>query len=780
MKKRLNKIVSLICTLALIVSMCSFVTAFASGDVDIITAQFLPYEGQMRVLASISDGYTDAKVYVNGTEIATTSATQADGDVVFTSTSFTPAYYGVATVKLEANVGGVTSSDTQNVKIYEVTSKKVALTENFDQLEAIKMENTADSSVTNLLANSSSVLLDNVGNGKNNSIASIANNYGGMLGDNKSFVVEIPNTLVNGIPTIKVDPDNITSGVAELCFDMYASKASPRLSLRFETTTGGTYAYNSLKYPRNVNNNGVSLHNGSYWIKSHDYDTCAFSDKKYEIGKWNNIRFLIDFDKSTYEYYVNHELIDYGTIATSKGAGYKHVLMQIGCSGENVELAFDNIVVNHLSVVSIPVAKEQNIVSTLNFENGYNSEFTTVTQTNAAIAGSAVTSAGTYGEQNGAFVYYTANGKSGKAAIIQKDLGTISGRIVLEHDLYLEDAKAEIQWAFKGGKTSYYPYDIMRNKGNIVRKQIYNGKVGNVSKTFTGWHKVKFVIDTVTGTSEMFFDNEFLGKTNDWTSNYTSGSTNTNAPTQLENVSITYFAGTTTASGNTALAIGVDNFRIYKELPIAEATSVTKYDISGNSAAVVRTDVISADSTDKFEIALTNTEYLNQASLEANAKVLADGVEVQDAVSLSDGTLTIDVSDVPAHADLELVIGKDTLLYDGTTTIGADTVFNLKSANENGLYIKRAVDTNGEALSADCDLDVVSGSKNVVAIFASYDGDELVGITSKAATLTGAKSLSMTLPKASATKVKVFVWDDIASNATPYETQISYSIPSQN
>lgn len=773
MKKRLNKIVSLICTLALIVSMCSFVTAFASGDVDIITAQFLPYEGQIKVLASISDGYTDAKVYVNGTEIATTAATQADGDVVFTSTSFTPAYYGVATVKLEANVGGVTCSDTQNVKINKVTSKNAALTENFDQLDEIEMENAADTNVTNLLATSSAVLIDNVGNGKNESIASIANNYGGMTSDNKSFVVTIPNTLDRNIPAIKIDPDNITSGVAELSFDMYASKASPRLSLRFETTNGGAYVYTSLKYPKNT-----ALHSGSYYVKHHEYTTCAFSDKNYENAKWNNIRFLLNFDNSTYEYYVNHELVDYGTTVASKGTGYKHVYMQIGCSGEDVSLAFDNIVVNHLGVDLTPMVKEQNIIPTVDFENGFNNEFETAYPTSNS--NSASTKAEVRDGRNVAAVYYNAKITTRRkefASIYNQFDNPISGRIVLEHDLYLTDGSARIQYEFRDSDkgVGYYPFAVTTQRFQMME----TNKVGanGDSIAYSGWHKIKLILDTVTQTSEMYFDDTFLGSSSDWTMNYPVDNL---PPDHIDRIELSYFAGSARTVGTEYLGFAIDNWRVYKELPIAEATSVTKYDISGNSAALVRTDVISADSTDKFEIALTNTEYLNQASLEANAKVLADGVEVQDAVSLSDGTLTIDVSDVPAHADLELVIGKDTLLYDGTTTIGADTVFNLKSANENGLYIKRAVDTNGEALSADCDLDVVSGSKNVVAIFASYDGDELVGITSKAATLTGAKSLSMTLPKASATKVKVFVWDDIASNATPYETQISYSIPSQN
>lgn len=772
MKKRLNKIVSLICTLALIVSMCSFVTAFASGEVRIITAQFMPYEGQIKVLASLADGYTNAKVYVNGTEIATTSATQADGDVVFTSTSFTPAAYGVATVKLEANVGAATYSDTQNVKIYKVTSKTNALSENFDQLECIAMSDATDTSVTTLIANSSAVQLATVGTGMNQSVVRINGGYGNKTNSDNSIILNIPSTLVRNLPEIRLDPANIASGIAEFSFEMFGSDVGSRLSLRVEATTG-VYNYHSAMHPRTSANSTTnsSMHNTAYYAKHHDYNTYAFSSKKFQPETWHNVRFLMNFDELTYEYYVDDEKLDYGTIVGSADAtkGYKRVLMQIGCSGSDVEIAFDNINIRHLSAISAHNSKESDITSLLTFDNTVGSDAIIANNQKATV----VKKCETIASKEALSFYYvkpsssTTTVKNQNAFFAIDDFGKQDcGRIVLEHDLYVTDKSATLNYELTHTKSSaFYPLQDS--------SLISGGKIGSKSVDYySGWNTIKIVVDFHLQRTEVYFNN-----------NLVESKDGLHATTTIPNylkVRINYKPTAEPTVDVENFAFAIDNWRIYKELPIPEIKSVTTYDISGNSAALVRTDVIPAAATDKLKIALSNTEYLNQASLEANVKVLADGAQVQDAVSLSDGTLTIDVSDVPAHADLELVIGKDTLLYDGTTTIGADTVFNLKSANENGLYIKRAVDTNGEALSADCDLDVVSGSKNVVAIFASYDGDELVGITSKAATLTGAKSLSMTLPKASATKVKVFVWDDIASNATPYETQISYSIPSQN
>ncbi|MBE7050947.1 MAG: hypothetical protein E7395_00050 [Ruminococcaceae bacterium] len=776
MKNNLKKVLSMICIFTMLLSCTSVMGVQAANEeLSIITAQFVPYEQEIRVLASVPTGYTDAKVYVNDVEIATAATTQADGDVLFTSTSFVPSAYGIATVKLEAIVNGNVCSDTQNIKVYKVTSKTEALTESFQGLDAIEMENVTDTTVTELLAASSNVILDNVANEKNNSIASIANNYGGTTGDNKSLVVAIPNTLVSNIPTIKVDPDNITAGIAELNFDMYASKASPRLSLRFETTTGGAYTYTSLKYPKNT-----SLHSGSYYVKHHDYATYAFSDEKYENGKWHNIRFLIDFDNSTYEYYVDHKLIDYGTIVASKGTGYKYVYMQIGCSGEDVAIAFDNVIVNHLNVDSISASKEQNIVATADFENGFNNEFEVAYP--SANSNSASAKAELRDGRNVTGVYYNAKVTTRRKEFVSiyNDFDEpISGRIVIEHDMYLSDGSARIQYEFKNSENSvcYYPFTVPENRFQLKETSTVGANSDSIS--YSGWHKIKLILDTVTQTSEMYFDDKYLGSSADWSMNYPTTSANL-APEYVDRIELAYSAGSARTVGTEYLGFAIDNWRVYKELPVSEMTSVTKYDINANSAALVRTDVISAASTDKFEIALTSTEYLNQASLEANAKVLADGVEVQDSVSLSDGILTIDVSDVPAHADLELVVGKDTLLYDGTTTIGADTVFNLKTANENDLYIKRTVGTTAESLNATCKLDLVSGSKDVAVIFASYDGDELVGITSRTYTLTGAKSLSMTLPKSNATKVKLFVCDNLESSITPYETELEYSIPSQN
>jgi|GEM_PF-5929802 len=778
MKKRFNKIVSLICTLALLVSMCSFVTVFASGEVRIITAQFMPYEGQIKVLASLADGYTNAKVYVNGTEIATTSATQADGDVVFTSTSFTPAAYGVATVKLEANVGAATYSDTQNVKIYKVTSKTNALSENFDQLECIAMSDATDTSVTTLIANSSAVQLATVGTGKNQSVVRINGGYGNKTNSDNSIILNIPSTLVRNLPEIRLDPADIASGIAEFSFEMFGSDVGSRLSLRVEATTG-VYNYHSAMHPRTSANSTTnsSLHSTAYYAKHHDYNTYAFSNKKFQPETWHNVRFLMNFDELTYEYYVDDEKLDYGTIVGSADAtkGYKRVLMQIGCSGSDVEIAFDNINIRHLSAISAHNSKGGDIVPTLTFDNSADSaSFSVVAQNNT----SASMKNEMYAGEKALSFYFTEptalTTKNKKVFFANNDFTDMtSGRIVIEHDLYMTDSKAKLYYELKSvsetKNTYFYPLQIAA--------LFNNGSVGNISINYSNaWNHVKIVVDMLQDCTEVYFNNTHIGTEE----LLTSGGLSVDKFTQ---VIMNYWPSTEQSTAVETFGFAIDNWRVYQELPVPEIKSVNAYDISGNSAALTQTYVISADNTDKFEIALSNTEYLNEASLEANAKVFADGAEVQDAVSLSDGTLTIDVSDVPAHADLELVIGKDTLLYDGTTTIGADTVFNLKSANQNGLYIKRAVNAAGTTLSADCDFDIVSGlEKNLVAVFASYnDNDELVGITTRTVDeLSGAKSVSMTLPKTDATKVKVFVWSALASSVTPYETELIYSIPSQN
>lgn len=772
MKKTINKILALICTMALVVSMCSFVTVFAASQVQIITAQFMPYEGQIKLLASLDEGYTDAKVYVNGQQITVTPDVRDDGNIVFTSTAFNPSAYGIATVKLEANVGGTTYSDTQNIKIYKVTSKTNALSENFNELECIAMSDATDTSVTTLIANSSAVQLAAVATGKNQSVVRISGGYGNKTNSDNSIILNIPSTLVSNVPEIRLDPANIASGIAEFSFDMFGSKVGSRLSLRVEATTG-VYNYYSSMHPRTSANptNNSTLNSSSYYVKHHDYNTYAFSGKKFEVETWHNVRFLMNFDELTYEYYVDDEKLDYGTIVGSADAtkGYKRVLMQIGCSGNDVDIAFDNISIRHFEGVGGSNSKENDITSLLTFDNSVGSDGITATNQKATVIKKCETIAS---KEAMSFYYIKPSSssntvKNNNAFFAIDDFGAQDcGRIVLEHDLYVANKSDTLNYELTHTKSSAF-YPLQDNS------LISGGKIGSTSVDYySGWNTIKIVVDFQLQRTEVYFNNELVESKD--------GLHATNSIPNYLKVRINYKPSTEPTVDVENFAFAIDNWRIYKELPISEITAVTSYDLNGNSAAVVNTGVVSTD-TDKFEIALTNTEYCDETSLEANAKVLADGVEVQDAVSFSDATLTVDVSNVPAHADLQLVIGKDTLLYDGTTTIGADIVFNLKTANENGVYIKRDVSANASNVSADCKLDVLSGSKNVVVVLALYDGDELVGITSRTVEgLSGAKSLSLTLPATDATSVKVFVWDNLETGVIPYESEVIYSISSQN
>ncbi len=781
MKKTIKKIVALICTAALLVSMCTFVTAFAAADVNIITAQFLPYEGQIKVLASLADGYSNAEVYVNGTKIDVTSQTRSDGEVVFTSTSFAPTSYGVATVELRATIGGTICSDTQNIKIYKVLSATSALTEDFNEIECAEMTDIKDGTVSELLAASSAVKSLNFpdvdGDKVNNkAIVSIANRSAAATDDNALYF-NIPSTVTSGLPGLIVAPSKTTaSGTVEISFDVFGNKSKSRASMYIYAPNRKRYVFTSLAY-KNASDNGA------YYAVCHDESTFARTEVEFITNTWHKVRFLLNIDEYTYQYYVNDELLDYGTLSNLDSTacnGFGSFEMQIGCGNDDSLIAIDNIAINYIDFAPVSYAKDSDVTSNLSFDASSDSDTiaitaqsgTTVNKKSERIAGETALS-----------FYYTepttstATLKGKKTFFAIHNLSEkIAGRIVIEHDLYITDANATLNYELNdktsSGKLTFYPL-----QDNSL---FAGGKISTKTCDYSdGWNNVRIVLDFPNGWTEVYFDNELINKSNYLLAGTTAGAGS--SVTSFQSVRINYSPSTEPTLGQETFGFAIDNWRVYQELPVPEIKSVEAYDISGNSAALAQTYVISADNTDKFEIALSNTEYLNKASLEANAKVLADGVEVQDTVSLSDGTLTVDVSNVPAHADLELVIGKDTLLYDGTTTIGADTVYNLKTANENGLYIKRAVDTAGEALSADCDLDIVSGSKNVVAVFASYNNDdELVGITSRTVTLAGAKSLSMTLPKSNATKVKVFVWDGLASSVTPYETELSYSIPAQN
>ncbi len=433
-------------------------------------------------------------------------------------------------------------------------------------------------------------------------------------------------------------------------------------------------------------------------------------------------------------------------------------------------------------ITSAPIAKECDITSTLSFDTSSDADLFTIT------AQGSVTEVNqeieTVAGDRALSFYYTvpdedidvSNGRQKTFFAIHKLSEKKTDRIVVEHDLYMTDARATLNYELNDTtektKLTFYP---------LQDSSLFeNGQIGSKYRDYSNdWHTVRLVLDFQKGCTEVYFDNELIDTSNCLLTGNIAGSGE--CVTSFQAIRINYSPSTELTPGQENFGFAIDNWRVYQELPLPEIKSVRAYDNSGNSAALTQTSVVSAEAADKFEIALSNTEYINKASLEANAKVLANGAEVPAAVSLSDGTLTIEVSDVPAHADLELVIGKDTLLYDGTTTIGADTVFNLKTANQNGLYIKRAVATAGEALRVDCDFDIVFGSKNVVAIFASYnDDDELVGITNAAVTLTGTKSLSMTLPKSNATKVKLFVWDGLTSSVTPYEKELMHTFPSNN
>ncbi|MBO5370995.1 MAG: hypothetical protein J6B23_10025, partial [Clostridia bacterium] len=145
MKKHFNRVLSMICIMTMLLSCICISGVQASGDVQIITAQFLPYDQELRVLANIPEGYT-AKVLVDGTEITTASTEKPEGTLL-TSTDFVPSVYGIVPVTLEATSGTDTLSATQNVKFVKAFSTKESATQDFDSLEPMTMETSSDSTV---------------------------------------------------------------------------------------------------------------------------------------------------------------------------------------------------------------------------------------------------------------------------------------------------------------------------------------------------------------------------------------------------------------------------------------------------------------------------------------------------------------------------------------------------------------------------------------------------------------------------------------------------------
>ena len=967
MKTKFNRVLSIICILSMLLSCVPFVGVQAADELSIITAQFVPYDQEIRVLADIPDDFT-AKVYVAGTPINCEKTVTSDGTLL-TSSNFVPSVYGIVPVKLEATNGTETLSDTQNVKIVKAFSKAESLSEDFNDLEAMTMSDATDATVVNAIkANNSMLSISGVINTTNiRKYVDITKDY--TQDGSSALTMRFESTVASGLPSLRLNPSTDgTNGIIEISYDFMTSNTEIR-----QTIYPISRAYTS-KYTFTTND-GTSFASS---FQAVHYSTHCFgsTDKKIEVNKWYNIRFLMNLNDLTFEYYVNNELINYGTFiyqdssytedyiyginyfdlsaGTQGTAGASHeepasvtfdnmkiahintgaspasllyslsgeetdvknLNAEIPFNAESIKLGLDNAItytegditlkkidgttvdasvtycegmpyasgknrsgfiitpdntlelgeeykifispnakfgsntyeapteiyfksIGMLTVISpkdnisvnagekvelkactpnavavdlyvndvlvstltpdnnacvsylydtansslgtknvrFVILKADDTIEELNtsfdivkvsnfdiiplntFENGYSDEFTTAkqSQSGSANSSSAETRSATLDNRNAAGVYYVpAKSSKVKMVAITESLGSsYSGRIVLEHDLYLEDANAEIQYGFKDSdaNVTYYPYDVQ-----LVRKQIDNGLIGGIDLgSYKGWHKIKLVLDTVSKNSEMYFDNNLVGISDSWAYNYPD---NDCPPEAVDTITITYFAGYSPTVGTEALAMGLDNWHIYKEMPLPAVSTATAFDNLANSAALEQGGLVS-NNANKFEIDVPNAIYANKESLLDNFKVTADGenVNIENTV-LSDGTLTFDVAALPENADLEFVFGKDTLLYDGVTTIGSDVVFNLKVADDTGLYAKRYISLTADKAKAVFKTDSFS-DKSVVLIIATYADDVLTGITTQPVNAAEADITTLALPTSGSTHAKAFIWGSL-------------------
>jgi len=347
--------------------------------------------------------------------------------------------------------------------------------------------------------------------------------------------------------------------------------------------------------------------------------------------------------------------------------------------------------------------------------------------------------------------YVAAKAAKGKAVWMQDTFDKeYSGRIVFEHDLYIEDTTGTLNYCFTGssGTTTGIPFYALNDSSLFS-----GGKIGTHARDYGNkWNSIKIVIDTVKQSSEVYFNGEIVTSNNNFTGTL-KGLSYSNMDS-CANLRITYLKGSSATIGNEYFAFAVDNWRVYKEYPLPEFENVSATERLADGQLI-------PSAADSFSIDISNAIYANKESLLDNFKVTADGenVNIENTV-LSDGTLTFDVAALPENADLEFVIGKDTLLYDGVTTIGSDVVFNLKVADDTGLYAKRYISLTADKAKAVFKTDSFS-DKSVVLIIATYADDVLTNITTQPINAAEADITTLALPISGSTHAKAFIWGSL-------------------
>lgn len=357
MKKHFNRVLSMICIMTMLLSCICISGVQASGDVQIITAQFLPYDQELRVLANIPEGYT-AKVLVDGTEITTASTEKPEGTLL-TSANFVPSVYGIVPVTLEASNGTDTLSATQNVKFVKAFSTKESAAQNFDSLEPMTMETSSDSTVVNAVnaLNDGTVAVRGIPYTKDTTrYTEITNTY---TPDNSSaLTMKFQATATSSLPSVRVNPakaDDGGNGIIETSYDLYTDNQYIRQTIY---PVSGAYS-SALTF---VTQDGSTFASSFPVIY---YSTFCFgsSDKPVEANTWYNIRFLINVNDLTFEFYVDDELINYGNFTYNNSQIGKYIYRidyaDLACgtqgkagasSEEPVNVTFDNIKLTHTNI----------------------------------------------------------------------------------------------------------------------------------------------------------------------------------------------------------------------------------------------------------------------------------------------------------------------------------------------------------------------------------------------------------------------------------------------
>lgn len=323
-----------------------------------------------------------------------------------------------------------------------------------------------------------------------------------------------------------------------------------------------------------------------------------------------------------------------------------------------------------------------------------------------------------------------------------------TGRIVTEFDLYDEDGNAKLAFSFYDGTYTYYPLNTVYT--------FSGGKVAGQDISYSGWHKVKYVLDTINQTSEMYFDGKLIGTSNEWTN--TAGANFSGTVAGCKRVTLAFWSPVNTTAGEPVLGFAIDNWRVYKELPVPVVESITA---GGNAAE--ENGVIS--STDTFAVKFAG-KYTYSALDSSNVSLLVNGTAVDGTtVSYDKATNTLSAkaaSAVAAHSDVQIIIDGGALLYDGVTAAGADTVINLKVIDGSGLYANRSISKVGDNMVLSAKLDAAT-ERSVTLIFATYSGNRLVNIDTEEVLLDGAKNIKLTLPAAGAGEARAFIWDNFTS-----------------